>query len=30
MKLIEEIGNGAEGRVWRGKWHHINVVGVRA
>lgn len=23
--MIEEIGRGAEGSVWRGRWHHIDV-----
>eukprot|EP00798_Chlamydomonas_sp_ICE-L_P010698 gene10698-12394_t len=25
LRLIDEIGRGAEGSVWRGRWHHIDV-----
>lgn len=23
--MVEEVGRGAEGSVWRGRWHHIDV-----
>ncbi len=25
MRLIEAVGEGAEGTVWRGRWQHIDV-----